>query len=186
MKANAIQEILGREFLYRKEIQALSTLLSGELSAIEAYNLAIEKVKDAELIPTLEQCRNSHALRIQHLRKRMEDHGKEPLRSSGWWGTFALAIEGGATMISDKVAMSVLAAGEDFGYEQYLDHMKDLDTESFELVEKELLPAQRQTLETMTLLCAYMRADAAHKKEEAQEQADKDKSEAESAQRKTG
>ena len=159
MKANAIQEILGKEFLYRKEIHALSTLLSGELSAIDAYNLAIEKVKDADLVPTLEQCRNSHALRIQSLRQRMEDHGMQPLRSAGWWGTFTLAIEGGATMISDKVAMSVLAAGEDFGHEQYTEHMKDLDTESFTLVENELLPAQTETLEIMKGLCAQLRGE---------------------------
>lgn len=167
MKANRqIKEILGREFLESKEVQALSNLLSGELSAIQAYNLAIERVRNKHLIPTLEECRNSHALRIQPLRDRMEEHGVPPLRNSGWWGAFVSSVESGATFISDRVAMSVLAAGEDYGFEQYENNMKDLDTKSYELADEELLTAQAQTLQTMTLLCAYLRVEENKAREE--------------------
>ncbi len=160
MKANlSIKEILGREFLDNKELTALSALLAGELSAIQAYNMAIDKVRNKHLIPTLEECRNSHALRVQPLRERMEAHGAPALRNAGWWGSFVSAVENGATFISDRVAMSVLCAGEDYGFEQYEKNMKDLDSESYELVDSELLPAQSQTLQTMTLLCAYLKSE---------------------------
>lgn len=160
MKANlSIKEILGREFLDNKELTALSALIAGELSAIQAYNLAIEKVRNKHLIPTLEECRNSHAVRVQPLRERMEAHGAPALRDAGWWGSFVSAVENGATFISDRVAMSVLCAGEDYGFEQYEKNMKDLDSESYDLVDGELLPAQAQTLQTMSLLCAYLKVE---------------------------
>lgn len=125
-------------------------------------NLALQKVRNEDLIPTLEDCRNSHALRIQPLRERMEEHGAPPLRTAGWWGSFVAAIENGATFISDRVAMSVLATGEEYGIEQYEEHMKNLDSKSYTLVEDELLPAQAQTMQTMTQQHAQGRIQIQH------------------------
>lgn len=163
MKVNvSIKDLLNKEFLRDKEVHALDVLLAGEIAAVEAYNLAIQRVKDVMVIPTLEECRNSHAMRIQFLRDRVERLGAEPPETGGWWGSAARFAEGGASIISDRVAMSVLAAGEDFGYEQYIQHMKDMDSYSYEIAKSQLLPAQSKTLQTMTLLCAWMRAEELH------------------------
>ncbi len=158
MKASkSIKAVLDREFLREKELKALSALHSGELSALEAYELAIDRIKSPELIPLLERCRNSHRLRMNVLGERMSELGKEAENSAGFWGALSNFAEASATLISDRFAITVLAAGEEFGLEQYNLHMKDLDPVSFELCQRELLPAQCRTLENMTLLCAALR-----------------------------
>jgi len=150
---NHLKDLLTREFLHNKEIGALSTLLCGEISAVEAYNLAIENVKDESLLPVLEECRNSHAMRVVTLQDRMEYLQENALESSGWWGALARFVEGSATIISDKVALSVLAAGEDYGFTQYEQHIKDLDSETFDVALSELLPEQGKTLHAINNLC---------------------------------
>jgi hypothetical protein len=159
-----MKDLLTRGFIHGKEVRALSALLAGEISAVEAYNVAIENVKDVQLISTLEASRNSHALRVATLQERIEILGEDPLESSGWWGAVARFVEHSATLISDRVAMSVLAAGEDYGFGQYEQNMTDLDADSFSVAENELLPAQGRTLQTILLLCALLRSEA-HKTE---------------------
>lgn len=155
----SIKELLDNEFLHDKEIHALNSLLSGEISALEAYNLAIQKIKDQDLVSTLERCRDSHALKMLCLMGRMEELGHSPPKSAGWWGTMVSLVEGAATMLSDKIAINILTAGEEFGFEQYEHHMKDLDSKSYALVKTELLPAQGRTLQTMQLLCVWLRSE---------------------------
>lgn len=165
MKENQImKDLMTRGYLHHKEVTALTALLSGEISAAEAYKLAIQKVKHAQLIPTLEECCNSHASRVSALQERMEVLNEHPLESSGWWGAVARFVERSASAISDRVAMSVLVAGEDYGLAQYEQYMKDLDAETFSIVENNLLPAQARTLQTMILLCAQLHSEA-HKDE---------------------
>jgi hypothetical protein len=152
-----LKNLLTREFLHSREIAALSNLLCGEISAVEAYNLAIENVKDESILPILEECRNSHALRVDILQDRMEYMHETALESSGWWGALARFVEGSATFLSDKVALSVLAAGEDYGFSQYELNLKDLDIESYETTISELLPEQGKTLKAINNLCNGLR-----------------------------
>lgn len=151
----SMRELLQKE-LQHGEVAALSTLLSGEIAAVDNYNHAIQHVRDTELIPTLENCRNSHAMRVQILQSRLEEMGAQHLKSAGVWGRLTRFIENLGSMISDKFALSVLAAGEDFGFEQYHSHRSSLDVDSRDLVERELLPMQSRTLETMSMLCGFL------------------------------
>ena len=151
----SMKELLNRE-LEHGEAEAVGTLLSGEIAAVDAYNYAMQNVNEIDLIPTLETGRNSHAMRVQVLQSRLDQlHAKHP-SSGGIWGGFTRTIQHVAGFLGDKVMMSVLAAGEDFGFEQYHSHLNSLDTETREMVERELLPMQARTLETMSMLCAFM------------------------------
>jgi hypothetical protein len=96
----------------------------------------------------------------------MEFLDEDALESSGWWGAIARLVEGGAASISDRVAISVLVAGEDYGFTQYEQHMKDLDVATFAVAENELLPAQGKTLQTITLVSAYLRSEAIKSEED--------------------
>lgn len=160
MKENQLMiDILKKEFLQSREAKALHSLLAGEIAAVEAYDLAIARMRDREIIPTLEECRLSHELRVQILQERMDLLAEDHLESSGWWGVVTRFVENSAIVISDRVALSVLTAGEDFGFSQYELHMRDLDPQTYVLAENDLLPAQGRTLETMSLLCAVMRSE---------------------------
>ena len=126
-------------------IEQLNSFLRGEISAVETYRQAIAKVADLGARTQLEQCQSSHQRRIDMLRTRIVQLGGEPEKSSGAWGAFAKATEGGASLFGEKAAIDVLEEGEDHGLKDYQSHLSDLDVDSRVFVEQELLPAQRQT-----------------------------------------
>jgi uncharacterized protein (TIGR02284 family) len=126
-------------------IQQLNSFLRGEISAVETYRQAISKIADIAARTQLEQCENSHQRRIDMLRTRIVQLGGQPEKSSGAWGAFAKAAEGGATLFGEKAAIDVLEEGEDYGLKDYQSHLADLDVDSRVFVEQELLPAQQQT-----------------------------------------
>jgi uncharacterized protein (TIGR02284 family) len=119
--------------------------LRGEISAVETYRQAVEKVGDVRARAQLEQCHQSHQRRVDLLRTRILQLGGKPEQTSGAWGAFVKAAEAGAGLFGDKAAISVLEEGEDHGLKDYQSHLKELDIESRMFVEQELLPAQQQT-----------------------------------------
>lgn len=127
------------------EVSALNSLLGGEISAVETYNQAIQKVKDVNLIPTLEDCRNSHAIRVTRLRDRIKEMGGLTIDDAGLWGTVTGLVEGTAALFGDRAVVAVLAGGEEYGTQQYKDNLEQLDSQSRKVVSKELLPAQKAT-----------------------------------------
>lgn len=155
-----IKELLNREYLHDKETHALISLLASEQAAVQTYDLAIRKIRDKELIPILENCRDSHDLRIRILKRRLQLHGDNIPDTAGWLGTVAGIVENGATIFGDRVSMSLLAAGEELELEQCQELMKDLDNDTYNIVEGGFLPAQKRTLETMTILCAWLKQEA--------------------------
>lgn len=151
----SVKEALSRK-LHDTEVSALSALLAGEISAVDTYNLALEKINDSVIITTLKQCRDSHARRVEVLRGCIKDMGENPPKSAGLWGVVARFAERGATIFSKKVAVNMLAAGEEFGLQQYENHVESLDSDSWKIVEKDLIPAQERTLRIMSSLCSWM------------------------------
>jgi len=126
-------------------IKHLNSFLRGEISAVETYRQAIGKVADVRARRQLEECQSSHQRRVDILRTRIVQMGGQPEKSSGAWGAFAKAAEGGATIFGQKAAIDVLEEGEDYGLKDYQTHMSELDVDSRVFVEQELLPAQQQT-----------------------------------------
>ena len=70
---------------------ALNSFLRGEISAVETYGQAIEKISDPFIRQQLEECQRSHQMRVDILREEIEDLGGQPSESSGAWGTLATA-----------------------------------------------------------------------------------------------
>lgn len=71
MSTNQTYRDLFDKALSNEEINALSALQVGEISAVQAYDQALDRVKNMELVPTLEECRESHAQRAAMLRVRL-------------------------------------------------------------------------------------------------------------------
>lgn len=159
MNANmVIKDVLDKEYLHDKEVHSLKVLHGGELAAVEAYDIALNKVKDEESQHALQKCRDSHALRSRLLGYRLDCLNAHSEEGSGFWGTVTRAATSTAGLFGPRVLVSLLSAGEDYGFEQYDRHMKDLDSDSFELAETGLLPAQGESLHLMTNLCKQLRA----------------------------
>jgi hypothetical protein len=133
-------------------IDQLNSFLRGEISAVETYRQALDKVRDVQARMQLEQCHVSHQHRVDVLRTRIIELGGEPVEGSGAWGAFAKAAEGSAAAMGERAAIDVLEEGEGHGLKNYQKRLNDLDATSRSLVEEELLPAQQRTHRALSVL----------------------------------
>ncbi len=136
-------------------VDQLNSFLRGELSAVETYRMAIDKLDAAsphrtELMSNL----MSHQDRVQLLRDAIIQLGGTPAEGSGPWGVFAKTVEGGARVLGDKVAISVLEQGEDHGLADYKRDCddEDLDFTARSLVRDRLIPQQQMTHDRLSAL----------------------------------
>lgn len=123
----------------------LNSLLQGELSAVETYDMAMDKVKTPETSAVLAECRNCHANRVEKLTQMVSSLGAAPATSSGAWGSFAKLVAGGATVMGEGSAVGALKEGEDQGLDTYKSAAKNNDDTSGTFVMSDLLPAQERT-----------------------------------------
>src|SRR5262249_46229335 len=90
----------------KSSIAQLNHYLRGEISAVEAYLMALDKLDEASTARSdLEACLQSHQERVVLLKEAIVVAGGKPVESSGPWGVFAKVVEGGARMLGDKVAV---------------------------------------------------------------------------------
>ncbi len=126
-------------------IGSFNSFLRGELSAVETYRQALDKVKETPMRSTLEEALTSHKDRVKELRAKIIELGGTPSDSSGAWGAFAKTIEGGAKAFGVKAAIAALEEGEDHGLADYKRDLEKLDGEARIFVQTKLLPAQESS-----------------------------------------
>lgn len=126
-------------------IESLNTILRGEISAVETYNQALERVKDAQIRPVLVENLRLHQNRCDVLRAHVKGLGGDPATGSGVWGAFAKLVEGGAKLFGDKAAVDALEEGEDRGLATYRKELPKLDPTTAEFVQTQLLAGQEAT-----------------------------------------
>jgi uncharacterized protein (TIGR02284 family) len=135
-----------------KTISLLNDYLRGELSAVETYRQAVEKIHDDFLRASLTELSQSHQQRVTLLRARVSQFGGEPATSSGAWGGFAKVVEQGAKVFGVKAALAALEEGEDHGLRMYRDDLDKLDPSVQAFVLNELLPEQQRSHDQMSNL----------------------------------
>ena len=145
----------------KSSIDELNKLLRGELSAVETYQMALDKLDDNSAARSeIESAMRSHQNRVMMLRDAVVACGGKPAQSSGPWGAFAKAVEGTAKVFGDKAAIAALEEGEDHGLKEYKKELDDddLDAETRVIVANQLLPAQQQTHFRLSNLKKMMKA----------------------------
>jgi hypothetical protein len=143
----------------KTDCKELNSLLRGEMSAVETYKMALEKLDfNSPHRTELEQNKQSHEQRVELLRSAIVAAGGEPSESSGPWGVFAKAVEGTARAFGDKAAIAALEEGEDHGLKDYKAECedKDLTQEQRFLITGRLLPLQQQSHDRMSALKKMM------------------------------
>ena len=133
-------------------VEKLNSFLRGEISAVETYRQAIEKLANKPEVTTLNDCMQSHAQRVGMLRDEIRRRGGEPAQGSGPWGTFAKLVEGGAKALGEKAAIAALEEGEDHGRDDYKRDTQDLEPDARQFVEQNLIPEQQRTHRVMSTL----------------------------------
>jgi hypothetical protein len=133
-------------------VETLNGFLRGEISAVETYRQAIEKLSSSASRVELEDCRRSHERRVQQLREEVTRQGGVPAQDSGAWGSFARLVEGGAKTFGEKAAISALEEGEDHGLKLYRSDIEKLDPVARRFIERDVLPAQERTHHTLSAI----------------------------------
>jgi hypothetical protein len=137
----------------KSSIDQLNQFLRGEISAVETYRMALDTLDEGSTARAeLEVCLQSHQSRVRLLQDAIIAAGGTPADSSGPWGVFAKAVEGGARILGDKVAVSALEEGEDHGLKDYKTDMVNLDATARTLVASRLVPEQQATHDRMSSL----------------------------------
>ena len=123
----------------------LNSLLRGELSAVETYQQALDKVGNDPNAYELRRIASEHREAADTLRQHILQRGGQPAENSGAWGTWAKAVEGTAKVFGNTAAMKALKEGEEHGIKDYESALKntDLDTECRTLISSTLLPRTR-------------------------------------------
>jgi hypothetical protein len=137
----------------KSSIDQLNHYLRGEISAVETYRMALDKLDAGSTARSeLESCLQSHQARVTLLQEAIVAAGGTPVEGSGPWGMFAKIVEGGARILGDKLAVAALEEGEDHGLKDYKVNIAELDTSARTLVSRSLVPEQQRTHDRMSSL----------------------------------
>ena len=134
-------------------VKELNDLLAGELSAIESYGQALDRVGgDFTARVDLEQCRAAHQDRARRLSDAVTRLGGKPTRSSGMWGAFTKVVQTGAQVLGHGTTIAALEEGEDHGVRHYRKAIEKLDPDTSKMVSTDLLPGQIRTHDAISAL----------------------------------
>ena len=133
-------------------VTVLNSFLRGEISAVETYRQAIDKLRDKPEASTLAECLRSHEQRVSLLQSEIRTRGGDPAQGSGAWGAFAKLLEGGAKMFGAKAAIAALEEGEDHGRDDYKRDISKLEPEARDFVQQRLISEQLRTHQAMSML----------------------------------
>jgi len=134
-----------------KTVDALNGFLRGEISAVETYQQAIEKVGDehASDAAALRAIAQEHGEDARALREAIEQLGGEADDSSGAWGAWAKTVQGVAKLFGDASALKALKEGEEHGLKDYEEAVDDVDDASRTLIVSRLIPNQKRHIATI-------------------------------------
>jgi demethoxyubiquinone hydroxylase (CLK1/Coq7/Cat5 family) len=130
----------------------LNSFLRGEISAVETYKQALDKIKDPAVRSQLQTCEQDHEKRIELLRERITSLGGKPDQGSGAYGVWAKLLQGGGNLLGEKTALAALEEGEDHGLSDYRKDLDALDGDTRSWVESTILPKAEQTHGTLSTL----------------------------------
>jgi len=135
------------------DVDHLNSFLRGELSAVETYRMAMERLDTDPIITgPLSTCQKSHMDRVSQLSSEITSLGGQPATDSGPWGSFAKLVQGGASVFGKSAALAALEEGEDHGLNDYRRDASELSPSVKQFVEQRLLPEQRRTHDTLSEL----------------------------------
>jgi rubrerythrin len=118
LDSNKTQQLQGGKC----DIDALNSLLRGEISAVETYSQALGKFdwKDTEdVAKELRRIHSEHQSAVDTLHTRVVALGGTPSEGSGAWGVFTAAVTGSAKVLGPHTTISALRQGEEHGVGDY-------------------------------------------------------------------
>jgi hypothetical protein len=136
----------------------LGALCRCEMMAVQSYDRALLSPVLARFSPLLRRCRRSHQERSYLLSWRVSMLGGSLPAPS----TDADAVAETELSIGEKAALAALEAHEERAVREYRERIAKLDTDSRELVESQIFPAQLETHIMMRALKRELGVAQAH------------------------
>jgi uncharacterized protein (TIGR02284 family) len=154
---------MSQEVSRERAVEQLNSLLRGEISAVQTYDQAIEKLGDrhGRTAGELRRIAQEHGEHAQDLRARVRVLGGDPDDSAGAWGGLVQAVEGVSRAFGGVSALKTLREGEEHGMRDYRDALSELDVESRRLVQDVLLPAQLLHIQALDAMIERLAGDSA-------------------------
>ncbi len=136
-------------------VRQLNSLLRGEISAAETYRMAIDKVSESNDVANaglLREIQEEHGRAAQGIRDRIQELGGEASDSSGAWGAWAKTVQGTMNLFGDASSLKALKEGEEHGLKDYQEAADDVDPNSAQLIQNQLIPAQQRHINLLDQL----------------------------------
>lgn len=138
-------------------IETLNEFLRAEITASEAYRVAIEKLEKSTTSRTeLEAARASHIQRVRKLQARIRELGGVPAQTGSAWGGLSKTISSTASLMGERSAVAVLEEGEDVVLRRYRDELSKLEGVSHEFLVNDLLPRQFESHKLLSELKRHL------------------------------
>ncbi|MGF1605079.1 MAG: DUF892 family protein [Rhodothalassiaceae bacterium] len=110
-------------------VEALNSALLLEYNALEAYDVAIERLDHEELVTQMRRFREDHIRHIEDLTSIVRGHGHEPHKSTGAKSMITAGKVALADLAGDKAILRAMKTNEDdtvTAYERLLGHERSL------------------------------------------------------------
>lgn len=121
----------------------LNSLLAGEISAVETYDVAMKRDFGGTMVECLSECRASHSERVAKLTQYVIDAGGTPNEGSGIWGSFDKLVQNSNSTAHDALSqLEMLEAERLVQYEKATDIVPE---PVLSVLNSELLPSQHET-----------------------------------------
>ncbi len=129
----------------------LKELIRAELSAMETYRLAMEKVSDEPEADELRRIASEHREAVSVLRQQYPAGAGPTPESPGIWGGWERAMETASTLFGNEDAVRALQRGEENDVKEYEKALsdKELDPRSRSLISSTLLPQTKEHIPTL-------------------------------------
>lgn len=142
------------------DLEALNTMLRGELSAVETYDQSLSKFDQGheEARTELTRIRGEHQSNVTALQAKVREHGGEPSTGSGPWGSFTQVVTAGAKLLGPQTTLAALKTGEEHGindYQSVLDNPRVAEAVKA-TIRDSYLPAAREHVRALDALSAKL------------------------------
>ena len=138
--------------------EEINQLLRGELSAVETYQRALEKLGDDPGAKTLEGALKNHQDAVVKLTEEVKKLKAEPSTDSGAWGTLTATVVQSAKLLGDKAALSALKQGEEHGVKEYQEALQERSVPKGvkKLIREKLLKRQQEHVNQIAMMIEKM------------------------------
>ena len=134
-----------------RAVEAANAMISGELSAVETYAVALDKFRTEPAVGSLRQIQADHQAFAEELTTIVRQSGGIPALKSGTWGNIVVLVETSAALFGEDSAITALATGEKLGRELYEESLSkdEFSPEVRQLAVEKVLPALERHLTTL-------------------------------------